>query len=367
MRLAPCFLLPAAAAAAKASYGSLYIYDDQSKNDLNAPIVSLKADAARLVIASRLGLDQYHSLQGQSESALEEIDRLSGVSSFLSSSDASVALILSTADAGLPFSLVRSTHTETIQIRECPDFNAAEKLLKDLAHQSGVEHLNGVQLSTVSSETGPAFRIAQDTMALDEAINTLISQYRTVLVLTAPKATTDNTFGSYDGPADSHQKRYFKEAPLITEVTKTASHLKATLTPDASSNKTYNQTSPLRGILPGCFASLSACQSMTRNCTGHGSCVLSHTDKDAGDLGGKCYSCACKAEVRTNSDGTKKTTHWGGPACQKKDIIMPFWLISSFSVFMVFLVSWGVGLLYTMGSQELPSVIGAGVSGPVRK
>ena len=186
-----------------------------------------------------------------------------------------------------------------------------------------------------------------------------------MLVLTAPKASSDNTFGPYDGLA--HQKRYVKEAPLITEATKTASHLKATLTPGASSNKTYNQTAPLRGILPGCFASLSACQSMTRNCTGHGSCVLSHTDKDAGDLGGKCYSCACKADVRTNADGTKKTTRWGGPACQKKDIVMPFWLISSFSVFMMFLVSWGIGLLYTMGSQELPSVIGAGVSGPVRK
>lgn len=193
----------------------------------------------------------------------------------------------------------------------------------------------------------------------------MITQYNTVLVLTAPEASSKNTFGSYNGFA--HQKRYVKEAPLITETTKTAPHLKATLTPDAKSNKTYNQTAPLRGILPGCFASLSACESMTRNCTGHGSCTLKYTDKDAGDLGGKCYSCACKAEVRTNSDGTKKTTNWGGPACQKKDIVMPFWLISSFSVFMMFTVSWGIGLLYTMGSQELPSVIGAGVSGPVRK
>jgi hypothetical protein len=162
MRLAPCFLLPAAAAAAQASYGMLYIYDHQANNDLDLPGVSLKADAARLVIASRLGLDQHHSLQGQSESALEEIDRLSGQSSFLSSTDASVALILTTADAGLPFTLVRSAHTESIQIRECPDFNSAEKLLTDLARQSGIEQLADVQQSTVSSETGPAFRIAKD-------------------------------------------------------------------------------------------------------------------------------------------------------------------------------------------------------------
>jgi hypothetical protein len=164
MRLAPCFLLPAAAAAAKASYGMLYIYDHQATVDFDQPTVSLKADAARLVVASRLGLDQHHSLQGQSESALEDIDRFSGQSAFLSSPDASVALILSTADVGLPSTLVKSTHTESIQIRECPDFNTAEKLFNDLAHQSGIDQLTGVQHSTVSSETGPAFRIAQDTL-----------------------------------------------------------------------------------------------------------------------------------------------------------------------------------------------------------
>ncbi|KAI4787744.1 hypothetical protein E4T44_13596, partial [Aureobasidium sp. EXF-8845] len=243
MRLAPCFLLPAAAAAVQASYGMLYIYDHQANNDLDLPAVSLKPDAARLVIASRLGLDQHHSLQGQSESALQDIDRLSGQSSFLSSTDASVALILTTADTGLPSTLVRSAHTESIQIRECPDFNSAEKLLTDLARQSGIDQLAHVQQSTVSSETGPAFRIAKDGLAFADAVETLINQYNTVLVLTAPKAATDNTFGSYAGLAQ--QKRYVKEAPLITEVTKTASHLKATLAPDAHSNKTYNQTAPL--------------------------------------------------------------------------------------------------------------------------
>ncbi|KAI5258645.1 hypothetical protein E4T42_00389 [Aureobasidium subglaciale] len=365
MRLAPCFLLPAAVAAAKASLGNLYIHSEQGGAD--SSVTTVKADAARLLIASRLGLDRYHSLQGQDESALLTINRLSGQSAFLSSQDASVALILSTVDQeDLPFSS-NSAHLQTIQIKDSPDFQTSEKLLNDLARQAGIEHLSDIHQSTVSSDNGPAFRIAQDAEALATSYDVLTSQYHTVLVLNVPRDASRNTYGSYDGLAMSQKKRNVKEAPLITEVTKTASHLKATLTPDASSNMTYNHTTPLRGILPGCFASLSACQSMTRNCTGHGSCVLSHTDKDAGDLGGKCYSCACKDEVRTNADGGKKTTRWGGPACQKKDIVMPFWLISSFSVFMVFVVSWGIGLLYTMGSQELPSVIGAGVSGPIRK
>lgn len=166
MRLAPCFLLSAAAAAVEASSGSLYIYNDQVSVGDKQPITSLKADAARLVIASRLGLDRYHSLQGQSESALQDIDRLSGQSSFLSSNDASVAFILSTSDDDLPFSFTQSANVETIQIKDSPDFQAGEKLLKDLAHQSGIDHLHHVQHSTVTSEAGPAFRIAQDSRVL---------------------------------------------------------------------------------------------------------------------------------------------------------------------------------------------------------
>jgi hypothetical protein len=44
-----------------------------------------------------------------------------------------------------------------------------------------------------------------------------------------------------------------------------------------------------------------------------------------------------------------------------------FWLFVAVGVVLAFLVSSGIGMLYSMGSEELPSVIGAGVSGPVRK
>jgi len=60
-------------------------------------------------------------------------------------------------------------------------------------------------------------------------------------------------------------------------------------------------------------------------------------------------------------------TYWGGPACQKKDISVQFWLFVGSGIILAFLVSAGIGMLYSMGSEELPSVIGAGVSGPVRK
>lgn len=43
---------------------------------------------------------------------------------------------------------------------------------------------------------------------------------------------------------------------------------------------------------------------------------------------------------------------------------MPFFLFAGFGVFMSALVVGSVGMLYGMGSEELPSVIGAGVTGP---
>ena len=66
----------------------------------------------------------------------------------------------------------------------------------------------------------------------------------------------------------------------------------------------------------------------------------------------------------TDDEGRVKTVYWGGPACQKKDISVPFFLLAGLSIGLVGAVTWGVGLLMSVGSEELPSVIGAGVAGP---
>jgi hypothetical protein len=55
---------------------------------------------------------------------------------------------------------------------------------------------------------------------------------------------------------------------------------------------------------------------------------------------------------------------WGGTACEKKDVSVEFWLFASFGIAMTGLVAGAIGLLYIMGTEELPSVIGAGVAGP---
>lgn len=109
--------------------------------------------------------------------------------------------------------------------------------------------------------------------------------------------------------------------------------------------------------IPYKYKSVEACQKTTRNCTGHGEC------KALGGDGSSFFGCVCnKAAIKGS-----KTTYFGGSACQKKDLSIPFWLLAGTTIFLVAVVSAGIGLLYSIGSEELPSVIGAGVSAPRAK
>lgn len=119
-----------------------------------------------------------------------------------------------------------------------------------------------------------------------------------------------------------------------------------------------------RGPIPSYYASKSACEKTTNNCTGHGECVLQFKQKDADGKDKDVYGCACKPQITKLKEGGQKTTRYGGGACNKVDISAPFWLLAGTTIFLLFLITWGVGLLYSMGNDELPSVIGAGVSGP---
>jgi 1,4-dihydroxy-2-naphthoate octaprenyltransferase len=43
-------------------------------------------------------------------------------------------------------------------------------------------------------------------------------------------------------------------------------------------------------------------------------------------------------------------------------VSVPFWLFFGFTVIMVGILSMSIGLLYSIGEEKLPGVIGAGVS-----
>ncbi|KLU82142.1 hypothetical protein MAPG_01219 [Magnaporthiopsis poae ATCC 64411] len=113
--------------------------------------------------------------------------------------------------------------------------------------------------------------------------------------------------------------------------------------------------------IPACFASLSACQNATAGCSGHGECLNKFTGTNTSVAKGDpvCFSCHC---LPTKEGNTR--AFWGGKTCQKRDISTPFWLITFLTVALIGLVSMAIGMLFTVGEEKLPGVIGAGVSRP---
>lgn len=185
-----------------------------------------------------------------------------------------------------------------------------------------------------------------------------------------------NPWGTYTVPSAAAPRRENPEAflSLSTEPSSSPAPPVSDLEDFPVIISQTNDTSPVRGILPSCFNSKSACEKQTHGCSGHGECKLLHKGRGSGSdrQSVDCYGCACTPTVEHVGEDKgmeirKKVTYWGGPACQKKDISVQFWLFVLVGVTLAFLVSSGIGMLYSMGSEELPSVIGAGVSGPVRK
>ena len=131
-------------------------------------------------------------------------------------------------------------------------------------------------------------------------------------------------------------------------------------------------TTPANSTIPKttiatCWSSENVCISNTRNCTGNGACFKKYTEQVSEDeSGAECWTCGCIPTVVKVGDSVK-TTYWGGPACQKKDISLPFFFLAGFSIAAVATLSYGIGLLYSIGQEDLPSVLGAGVAPSIRK
>lgn len=122
------------------------------------------------------------------------------------------------------------------------------------------------------------------------------------------------------------------------------------------------------GVIPACHADADLAFSATNNCSGHGSVFKKSSGRSSG--GAKaidCYACRCTATSIKHDDGTTKTIQWGGAACQKKDLSMPFFLLGGITLGLVSVIGFGISLLVQLGQEDLPSVIGAGVAGPRTK
>ncbi|GAM82135.1 hypothetical protein ANO11243_001140 [Dothideomycetidae sp. 11243] len=374
MRLSPSIWLPALAAVAQAASqsGQIYFYEQQPQTLSKHHAVDPKT--AALILASRLGVAHYHHLGVVSDDALSAINSFGNHKKLFDSSASRtpVALLLVTdegADLGTCRMLRRveeklialdGSYTQKLDISSMPSLEKTSALFSAFAKQAAAtQHPWDNSLDNVVKTIPSAALAGTESRQLFE------QGYDVVLLVSPSKASSSSSYGRWTLPSNLSKRQ--AEEPLEELSSLIASDNDTDSSPPSRSGP--GNTTVLAGILPVCYQSKSACESSTRNCTGHGMCRLAYTQRDntGDDEGVPCYSCSCSPTIRQNADGSKKTTVWGGPACQKKDVTTPFWLFATFTVFFMFLISWAIGTIWSMGDEELPSVIGAGVSGVTRK
>ncbi|KAI0137704.1 hypothetical protein F4776DRAFT_104884 [Hypoxylon sp. NC0597] len=115
-------------------------------------------------------------------------------------------------------------------------------------------------------------------------------------------------------------------------------------------------------LLPSCFGSFNACVSATDSCSGHGQCINKWERLGLDESKNACFFCHCMATNETDARGKVGLYHWGGSSCHKRDVSTPFWLFAGVSIALVGTIAFAIGLLFNVGEEKLPGVIGAGVS-----
>ncbi|KAM3428774.1 hypothetical protein MY4824_008625 [Beauveria thailandica] len=163
--------------------------------------------------------------------------------------------------------------------------------------------------------------------------------------------TSDNAKTSW---SDNPQELRRRQAEQVISSNHKAAPVSVTH-PAASSPTSLLQ----KKVIPSCFSSNESCIASTDNCSGHGSCVNKYgaipQNPKEGDV---CFVCRC-IPTHNNKSGP---THWGGATCAKQDVSVPFWLFFGFTIVIVGVVWMAISLLFSVGEEKLPGVIGAGVS-----
>ena len=184
-------------------------------------------------------------------------------------------------------------------------------------------------------------------------------QQVTVVCLPPRKKVGKRNLDASEGFRNAPGMNLRKEQPLSEPASPAASQ-------PAKLAKSTNSTIP-KTTIPSCYISKDVCLTSTANCAGHGDCKRKYGEKASDDEdGAECWACQCEP-TRINSGQLVKTIYWGGPACQKKDISVPFFLFAGFTVAAVTAIACAIGLLYSVGEEDLPSVLGAGVAPTTRK
>ncbi|KAI9647992.1 hypothetical protein NHQ30_002620 [Ciborinia camelliae] len=365
MKLSSSFLLPflASTVCAASNPARAYIFEGQQwPNNLASP-PALSPNEARLILAQRLGVSQFHDVGSVDRSAIQHINKFGGQLKSLfkdAPKDRAAELVMivegvSEETAG-PVLDAWSSINPAFTISNPPSVRTTRKLADDLELQVGEAKKCSLE-EAINPFADECWNGNSKIMHIDlkkqsknkDFINTTFERLTkfaskeemNVLVILMPESHRGSgSYGSYAIPSQKKlSSRKKVEEPMTGSVDNQVQK-------SPSSNSSYNNNTIIRTTLPVCHASLDKCISSTHNCSSMGACYKKYTSQS-----GDCFACRCGADSGR-----------GGSACQKRDISGPFWLIFISSLVLVGLVSWGIGMLYSIGDEKLPGVIGAGVS-----
>jgi hypothetical protein len=237
------------------------------------------------------------------------------------------------------------TTTNTQQDIGCLDSSEIPSLPVILAIQSSLP----TDTTSIPSTIMPLKRILTHLLATQDVESTIVL---------LPSTLSTPTPQGHEAAHELRRRANPEETPLTLHPSADP------LAPLAASNSSNNSTTPNHPLprnIPQCFSSAAACRNVTNHCSGHGDCYEARTS---------CFKCKCTPTVLV--DGSKegegrKTIAWGGGACEKKDVSVPFVLFAGFAIVMAALVAGVIGMLMSMGSEKLPSVLSAGVAGPTAR
>ncbi|KAH8817135.1 hypothetical protein F5884DRAFT_667132 [Xylogone sp. PMI_703] len=391
MRLSASLLLPALATAASAASGANVFIFQGEEWPQNTEQSVISPEDAGLIIAKRLDVSQYHSLSGASKSTLENINKFGGDSGSVFEKTHTIPELVIvidgvSQDTAEPLLNTLSSKTPAFTILKPPSPATNRKFVQDLQKQMGEksstctlrESINPLDERCWSDRTKVIYvdLYKNDKNAID--IDELVDVQEQVLqgakaglfnamVALMPETTksSKSSYGSYKVPSQIELRKRQSEEPMTESPTSSFQNVDKSVSGVEAMAST--SPAPLKGVIARCYSSLDACITATNNCSGHGSCFEKY-GKSEGSSGHNCFACGCKPTVRMvgpHNESTS-TTYWGGAACNKEDISSPFWLLAGFTVVIVSVVGWGIGILYSMGEEKLPSVIGAGVSSKAR-
>ncbi|KAK4187910.1 hypothetical protein QBC35DRAFT_523244 [Podospora australis] len=292
-------------------------------------------------------------------------------------------------NAQLKETLAGSGHKAAFAVSDPPSAAANKNLMALFQHtgaassqQCEFEHA----LNPINPDcwTGSSSAVKYDLQKSPSTFETLISSLPRIQTLTStadleltllvlPESSRNSKTSSWSALAAKGAnlaRRDFGVERVITDSTVSHKNAPPTLAPNSPAAPKKGKKE--REVIRACYESLDGCMQATGDCSGHGVCVNKYgsggndTDDSAPAKKAACFTCRCKPTFisRGDEEGSKgkKTVQWGGNKCQKEDISVQFWLITGFTIVIIGAVTFAISLLFNVGEEKLPGVIGAGVS-----